>query len=116
MTYNEQSLDRVTVHLKHGRENATSTHDLLPLTGFQNIRDLRKFIEARRRDTVILSCVNGYYLPDTDPEKGVNEVKKFISVQNSRIRAARRTTEAAAQYIKQYEKERDSIFYDSFIE
>ena len=108
--------DRVTAHLMHGERNAIKASDLLKLTGFKNARAMRKFIELRRRDTVILSSENGYFLPDTDPEKGEKEVQHFIAMQYSRIKTAHRTTEAAKQYLQDCENAKSPVLQDSFME
>lgn len=51
--------------LRHGRENAISTAQLVQMTGHRNARQLQKQIEAERAAGALIlsSSRGGYYLP-----------------------------------------------------
>lgn len=66
--------------LSHGEENAVTTAALMESTGL-NMRQLQDQIRRERTaGKLILSKASGdggYFLPDTDPDKGREEIKQF---------------------------------------
>lgn len=84
-------------YLQQGKENATTTEELLVLIG---VNDRRKITEqiAKERECgcLILSNpqVKGYYLPD-DGEKGEMEIQEYIRSMKNRANSLCRVISAA---------------------
>lgn len=91
----------ITRLLLHGAENATSTAELVRLTGLGSARHVQKVIEAERKaGAVILSSTSGgYYLPD-DGSKGLNEIRGFVQQMDSRSRNIQLATDSAREALK----------------
>lgn len=83
----KQAEFRISSILMRGEENAISTAKLMEFTGLSR-RQLQEQIQFERSpDNMILSRSNrggGYFLPDADPDKGRNEIVRFMSTVSSR--------------------------------
>lgn len=77
-----QVVFRISDLLPHGAENAVTTAALLDFTGLtrQQLQQLIK--QERTSGKLILSKSSGdggYFLPDPDPDKGREEIRRFRS-------------------------------------
>lgn len=72
-------------YLLHGRENATKAKDICQAAGISCTRFLGREIEiARRNGAVILSNSRGYFLPDRDHTKAIEEIESFCAALHQR--------------------------------
>ena len=73
----------LTDHIPYGRAEAVSADYLSKLFGMEK-RDLRRIIEAARRDNILICGDNhGYYKPVSD-----NEIRAYVHRVRGRIRTA----------------------------
>ena len=91
----------ITRLLLHGSENATSTEELVRLTGLSSARLVQKQIEAERKSGAVIlsSTFGGYYLPD-DGSKGQNEIRDFVRQMDSRSINIQLATDSARKALK----------------
>ena len=90
----------VVDYLLPGQSNAIPARQLADMLGIRDTRYLRALIEIERRNgAVILSSTdalhNGYYLPASQ-----EEVDRFISQQEKRIKTTFAVLKAAKRYRK----------------
>lgn len=87
---------KILEHLKSGRENAISALKLAGLCGYSTVRKLQENIHKLRREVVILSATEGYYLPANDAE-----IKDFIQTLESRARNTFVALKSARRQLRQ---------------
>lgn len=88
--------------LKIGKENATSTENLLAKSGLTSKRALQKMIaKERNAGAVILSSYSGgYYLPGCPAE-----VAEFVRAEDKKARSTMQALKSARMYLKQIQPE-----------
>ena len=100
---------QITRLLLHGHENAISSADLLRLTRYENIRNLRQAIEKERRaGTPILTCKGnkgGYFLPSEEPTTAIAELRAFIHLQTGKGIGLLRSTKAAKKRLAELQRQ-----------
>lgn len=71
-----------------GHENAVTRKYLCAVTGM-NDRTVRQMIHEARRNQVILNLQDGsgYYIPNTKDKKDMEELKRYVTQETSRLRA-----------------------------
>ena len=86
--------------LHHGAENAIATETLLALTGL-NLRQLRKAVEAERRNGVLILTqpTGGYFLPG-EGEAGKAEIQQFYQIQRAKALSLLKTIAAARKALE----------------
>lgn len=98
ITNNSVGQGLIERYLRNGRENAIKKRDLLQLTGFKSIRELRSEIEyERKHGALILSdrgADAGYFLP-AEGERGREELRRFIASYMAQAVSMLHTIEAA---------------------
>ena len=86
--------------LKYGKENITTTEELMQLTKINDTREIQWIVQKERQDgAVILStCGNGggYWLPNTE-----SELKEFIKSMNKRKSEIDKSTESARKLLRE---------------
>ena len=85
----------VTDYISKGQGNAISAQKLAGLCGYSSARQLQKAIQVLRRETVILSSNEGYFLPGNDAE-----VCDFIKTLESRARGTFAALRTARRYLR----------------
>ena len=85
--------------LPKGAEHGISAAELLRMTGLSDTRVIRKLIaDERAAGAVILSGMNGYYLPD-DGEKGRRETEAYIAAMGAKGISTLRAIRSAKAYL-----------------
>lgn len=85
--------------LPKGAEHGISAAELLRMTGLSDTRIIRKLIaDERAAGAVILSGMNGYYLPD-DGEKGRRETAAYIAAMSAKGISTLRALKSAKAYL-----------------
>lgn len=91
--------------IPYGRENAVTRENLCILTGL-NDRVVRNEIKKLRRDMPILNLQDrsGYYMPRTDNDFELMELKRFINQESKRARSIFYSLKGAKEFLKENEK------------
>lgn len=114
-----RQIKNVEDYLRHGKENAISTSDLVSLIGASSPRHLQQLIAERRGAGVLIlssSSKGGYFLPTEpttpiDAEKRKNEIEEFIACLRSRalntlkaLKAFRRSVKIAEEQMSLFDR------------
>ena len=103
-TFEERAQYRIEGLLHYGAENAMSTADLMMLTGYNSVRELRKQIENERsRGALILSSTTGGYFKPDKGEKGRHELAEYVRTMRARALNTLRAAQGARVALKSVE-------------
>ena len=104
--------------LQVNEENAITTDELVNITGISDTRVIRKFIEAERRnDIVICASKKGYFLPERD-ENGILTLQGFDDVQRYFLKSSKtavstfQTIQSAKRAMRVYANKNQISFAD----
>ena len=99
---------RISRFLMHGQDNSISTADLLRLTGYEHIREVRQAIEHERKEgTPILTCKGnrgGYFLPSEEPAIAIAELRAFIRLQTGKGLGCLRSMKPAKKLLAELQR------------
>ena len=99
-----KGINMVQELLRKGKENATTSKELINVLGLMDARELKSIVQSERQNgAVILSTTGnngGYYLPGN-----VMELKEFIITMESRKKELEKSTASAIQLLKGYVNE-----------
>lgn len=87
--------------LQRGEESSISNADLSRRLGISERQVRKKVHDERRAGYPILSGVNGYYLPDDNPEIAQIQIKAFQAQQRKAGASHIVTAGTAAEILKQ---------------
>lgn len=93
----EKEKFKIAPVLKKGKENATTTQELLALTNIKTVRHLQAQIaKERKAGALIMSGAGaGYWLPS-----GRAEVEEYVRIMDSRAKNVFRAVQSAREVLK----------------